>query len=152
MSKPPGPKIKNQKSKIENATDWSSVAAWYDQLVGESGSDYHRNIVLPGALRLLNPQPNEQILDLACGQGVLSRLLAAKGAHCTGVDSSKELIHLARERNSSLPTADCPLPTFLIGDARNLSFLPEKKFDSAACLLAIQNIHPLQPVFQSAAR
>ena len=53
---------------------------------------------------------------------------------------------------SSLPTAACPLPTYHLADARDLSFLPENTFAAAACLLAIQNIHPIAPVFAAVAR
>jgi len=56
------------------------VAAWYDRLVGDEGSDYHRHVILPTALRLLDVQPGERVLDLCCGQGVLTRLLAEKAA------------------------------------------------------------------------
>ncbi len=61
-------------------TDWGDVAQWYDQLVGESGSEYHQKVVLPGTMRLLNAQKGESVIDIACGQGVLCRLLEKTGA------------------------------------------------------------------------
>lgn len=124
-------------------TDWSDVAAWYDALVGESGSEYHRHVVLPGVLRLLNAQPGERILDVACGQGVLCRLLTDKGVQTTGVDAARDLIAAAREKGPG---------DYLVGDARDLSFLPPESFEGSACVLAIQNIHPVRPVFDSVAR
>jgi trans-aconitate methyltransferase len=48
---------------------------------------------------LLNPQPGEQILDLGCGDGVLTEQLAATGAIVTGVDASPTMLTAARERN-----------------------------------------------------
>src|SRR5258705_953134 len=56
-------------------TDWGKVAEWYDDLVGDSGSEFHREVVLPGVVRLLAPAAGERVLDVACGQGVLCRLL-----------------------------------------------------------------------------
>jgi SAM-dependent methyltransferase len=38
------------------------------------------------------------------------------------------------------------------GDARELANLPAGYFSAAACVLAIQNIHPLPPVFEGVAR
>src|SRR5688572_8084274 len=67
-------------------TDWGGVAEWYDRLVGDEGSEYHREVVHPGVLRLLDVRPGESVLDVACGQGVLCRLLHEKGAAVTGVD------------------------------------------------------------------
>ena len=136
-------------------TDWGGVAEWYDRLVGEEGSEYHREVVLPGVMRLLSPQPGQAIVDVACGQGVLCRLLYERGVTATGVDASRELIVAARQRNTQLrptPNAPTPPPAYHVADARELGFLPENHFDAAACVLAIQNIHPLQPVFDGVAR
>ena len=58
---------------------WDPVAAWYDKLVGESGSDYHKNVILPATLRMLDPKPGESIIDVCCGQGVLVRPLLEAG-------------------------------------------------------------------------
>ena len=48
---------------------------------------------------LLNPKPGEEILDLGCGDGVLTEQLAATGAILTGVDASPTMLAAARERN-----------------------------------------------------
>jgi ubiquinone/menaquinone biosynthesis C-methylase UbiE len=126
-------------------TDWDNVAEWYDQLVGEEGSEYHREVVLPGTLRLLAVQKGEQTLDIACGQGVLCRILHERGSIVTGVDAAQGLIDSARQRGPEQIT-------YLTGDARQLTFLPPDRFSAAACLLAIQNIHPIQGVFEGVAR
>jgi ubiquinone/menaquinone biosynthesis C-methylase UbiE len=132
-------------SKSGPQTDWGGVADWYDQLVGDAGSEYHKHVVLPGVLRLLALAPDQTAVDIACGQGVLCRLLNETGVQVTGVDSATELIKAARERSGDAIR-------YLVGDARNLSFLPENRFNAAACVLAIQNIHPIAPVFAGAAR
>ena len=44
-------------------TDWGGVADWYDQLVGEAGSEYHRKVVLPGTVRLLADGTARLIFD-----------------------------------------------------------------------------------------
>jgi len=126
-------------------TDWGDVAGWYDQLVGETGSEYHREVVLPGVLRLLAAQPGQKVLDVACGQGVLCRLLADKGVECTGVDGARGLIDAARERGPASIR-------YHVADAKELSFLPENHHNAAACVLAIQNINPIAPVFAGVAR
>lgn len=126
-------------------TDWGAVAAWYDELVGESGSEYHREVVIPGTLRLLALKAGDTCLDVACGQGVLCRMLHGLGVRVTGVDAAGELIRLARQRSDAAIA-------YHVGDARDLSFLPAGAFAAATCILAIQNIHPIQPVFQSVQR
>jgi ubiquinone/menaquinone biosynthesis C-methylase UbiE len=126
-------------------TDWGDVADWYDQLVGESGSEYHRHVVLPGVTRMLAPQPGQKMIDIACGQGVLCRLLRERGADVTGVDAAAPLIESARRRGPQDVR-------YHVADARDLSFLPESAFEAAACVLAIQNINPIQPVCEGVAR
>lgn len=49
-------------------------------------------------LELLRPQAGESILDLGCGDGVLTEKLAATGARVVGADSSAEMVAAARKR------------------------------------------------------
>lgn len=126
-------------------TDWGEVADWYDQLVGESGSEYHREVVIPGVLRMLALQPGDAAVDIACGQGVLCRILESRGVQAMGVDAAKELIHAARRRGPETIH-------YHVGDARDLKFLPESSFSAAACVLAIQNINPISSVFTGVQR
>jgi len=133
------------------ATHWGEVADWYDQLVGEGGSEFHREIVLPGAMRLLAVKAGDEVLDIACGQGVLCRLLSRQGAASVGIDAAPDLIRMAKDRNAQLPEGALR-PVYQLGDARDLSGLAENHFAAAACLLAIQNMNPIAPVFRGVAR
>jgi trans-aconitate methyltransferase len=47
-------------------------------------------------LELLDARPGERILDLGCGDGVLTQKIAASGATVIGFDSSPEMIEAAR--------------------------------------------------------
>lgn len=145
------PRHPRRRGSFPAPTDWSEVANWYDQLVGSEGSEYHREVVLPGVLRMLKPQRGQRLLDVACGQGVLARLLASRGVEVVGVESASPLVRAAREHDAALPGDTCK-PVYHVADARHLDFLPPDHFDAAACLLAIQNINPMPPVFAGVAR
>ena len=76
-----------------------------------SADDYarHGGFVpqLAGAVvDLLAPQPGERILDLGCGDGVLTEKIAAAGARVTGVDTSPELITAARAKGLDILEMD----------------------------------------------
>lgn len=48
-------------------------------------------------VQLLDPKKGERILDLGCGTGYLSQLIADAGARVTGIDHSAEMIAKAQE-------------------------------------------------------
>jgi ubiquinone/menaquinone biosynthesis C-methylase UbiE len=124
-------------------THWGPQADWYDQLVGDAGSEYHQKVVIPGVLRLLKPTLGSRVLDVGCGQGVLCRVLQKEGAKTVGVDAAKPLIDIARQRD--------PDGAYLVGDAKELpsiAGLEAGSFDSVTSMLAIQNIDPLLAVFK----
>lgn len=57
-------------------------------------------------LEMLAPQPGERILDLGCGDGVLTAQLAASGATLLGVDASTELVAAACARGLDAQVMD----------------------------------------------
>lgn len=57
-------------------------------------------------LDLLNPQPGERILDLACGDGALTEKIIASGAEVVGIDASSDMIAAARARGLKVHVAD----------------------------------------------
>jgi SAM-dependent methyltransferase len=121
---------------------WDQVATWYDKLVGDDGSDYHQHVILPATMRLLNAQPNERVLDLCCGQGVLSRLLLEqKVGEVVGVDASPKLIEAARKRTPH------PKAKFLIADVCLHSGWADGRFDAAACLMAVHDVPDVAKLF-----
>ncbi len=145
-SSTPSPTFPPPPRRDPGSTDWGEVADWYDQLVGDAGSDYHQKVVLPGVIRLMAPGPADRCLDVACGQGVLCRMLHHKhGVKMTGIDASGQLIRLAQERSEEAITYD-------VADARDLSRFEPGSFTAAACVLAIQNIDPIDVVFENVAR
>src|SRR5262245_26346851 len=69
-------------------------------------------------LQLLAPNPGERILDLGCGDGVLTKRLVEAGANVIGVDHSPEMITASRTLGLDAR----------IGDAVALGF--ESEFDA----------------------
>jgi SAM-dependent methyltransferase len=58
------------------------------------------------ALELLAPQPGEAILDLGCGDGVLTKRIAEAGADVLGVDASEGMLAAARALGLTVEQAD----------------------------------------------
>ena len=57
-------------------------------------------------LARLAPKPGERILDLGCGDGVLTEQIAAAGAAVLGVDASPHMVEAARRRGVEAQVID----------------------------------------------
>lgn len=136
-------------NKPASVTSWNSVARWYaDHL--SVGDTYQTKVIFPGALRLLAPEANKSYLDIACGEGSFLRLLrsSTQNVELYGVDAAPELITHAKSQSGK----DQRLHVF-VGDAQKFSnVIPAKPLDGATCLMAIQNIEQIEPVFKEAAK
>lgn len=127
---------------------WDAVAAWYDKLVGESGSDYHQNVILPAALRMLGVSAGESIIDVCCGQGVLvNPLLEAGAARVTGVDASPRLIKAAQARFGKNPKV-----SLIVADACKAGAWADGSHDAATCLMAVHDVPDADALFFNIAR
>jgi SAM-dependent methyltransferase len=126
---------------------WDPVAAWYDKLVGETGSDYHQNVILPAALRILAPQAGEAIIDVCCGQGVLIKpLLEAKVGKFMGIDASPRLIEAAKSRNGAIPHV-----ALRVADACQPGQWADGSYDAATCIMAVHDVPDIAALFANLA-
>lgn len=64
-------------------------------------------------LELLAPQRGERILDLGCGDGVLTKQLVERGCTVVGVDASPELVIAARDLGLDVRVGDGEALTFV---------------------------------------
>jgi SAM-dependent methyltransferase len=85
--------------------------------------------MLAGRLR------DADVLDVACGEGYVSRFLADRGARSVlGIDISEALVAVARERT------DDPRVTFRVDDAQTLSSVEAGSIDVAVSQMAVMDI------------
>jgi len=72
------------------------------------------------------PFEDERVLEIACGTGRFSVMLAERGADVTGIDISGAMLGQAREKARAAGVADAV--EFMRGDAARLPF-PDNAFD-----------------------
>lgn len=139
--------VRPNKSEARREVGWDPVAAWYDKLVGETGSDYHRQLIIPAAMRLLDIRSGESVADVCCGQGVLvGRLLDAGAARVLGVDASPRLIDAAGGRHGRDPRV-----RLLVADACGPAAWADASHDAAACLMAVHDVADIGRLFSNIA-
>lgn len=88
----------------------------------------------------------KRVLDVACGEGYGSAMLASVAAHVTGVDISAEAVTHAAQRYSSIENL-----RFRVGDAANLK-LPGKKFDVITSFETLEHLEDHEGMLSCFAR
>lgn len=91
-------------------------------------------------LGLLDPQPGERILDLGCGDGVLTAKIAAAGAEVVAVDAAPNMVAAAKARG--LDARVVP--------GQNLAF--DHEFDAVFSNAALHWMKPPETVLAGVAR
>ena len=126
--------------------DWDVLAHHYDSRHGDSGNDWHRNLVLPTTLNLLGDVRGKQGIDLCCGSGVLARQLVGLGAQVTGADQSETFLSLAEQYDRS---ADVEWLCFALADIAE--HVEPSSFDFVTCTMALMDIPASEDLFAAAA-
>jgi len=75
------------------------------------------------------------MLEIGCGVGRMTRMLARIFGHVTGVDISEEMVRQARGNTADLNNVD-----LLVGDGCTLAGLPDGKYDFAFSFIVFQHI------------
>jgi SAM-dependent methyltransferase len=78
---------------------------------------------------------DDHVLDLGCGIGRLTRVLAARAAHVTAVDVSPRMLERAQELNPRLNNV-----TWLLGDGETLEGVPDGTVDAVVSHVVLQHI------------
>jgi len=139
----------NQQNLIDKTQAiWDQKAAWWDEFMGDDGNDFHRNLIRPPVEELLALQPDELVLDAACGNGLFARRMASQGAQVVAFDGSQVFLDSAKARGG----AENEQIDYRLVDATKLDqmlALGEGRFDAAVCLMAIMDIPVIEPLFQA---
>lgn len=138
-----------QYSKEESKAIWNQNAEFWDCAMGDESNDFHREVVRPKVTELLNPDPTDYILDIACGNGNYSAYLAEKAVSVLAFDYSEKMVELAKKRQKRY--ADHI--EFCVADATNETSLMvlkrNKPFTKAVSNMAIMDITNIKPLFTS---
>jgi len=128
--------------------EWDDASeSWADFV--RKGKDYYRyELNNPAFFELIGEVKGKTILDLACGEGYNTRILAKKGGKIIGIDTSRKLIEFARqeEEREKLNIR------YYVMDACNMDEFPENCFDLVTCFMALQDIRDYEKAVSQVAR
>lgn len=128
--------------------EWDDAAeSWADFV--RKGKDYYRDeLNNPATFQLIGDIRGRRVLDLACGEGYNTRILARKGAEVTGVDFSEKMIELAKQEE----TKEKLSIDYYVLDAANLKQFPSNHFDLVTCFMSFQDIKNYKGTISEVAR
>jgi 2-polyprenyl-3-methyl-5-hydroxy-6-metoxy-1,4-benzoquinol methylase len=118
---------------------WNTNAEFWDRRMGE-GNDFHKILIEPIQLKLLDIQSGQKILDIACGNGQFARKMAELGADITAIDFSEKFIDIAKSKRSYNINYQVIDATSEI----DLKRLAGNIFDSIVCTMALMDIENIE--------
>jgi SAM-dependent methyltransferase len=89
----------------------------------------------------------QQVLEMGCGLGELSRLLASQGALVTAVDLSASMLGHATNQEVGRPLGI----RYLVGDVTTTDWWDGELFDGVACNMALMDIDDVDAAMATAA-
>jgi ubiquinone/menaquinone biosynthesis C-methylase UbiE len=102
---------------------YNLVAEWYEKSFGGKENRYLKRFV-----KLVPKQ--SRILDIGCGTGDDTKFLLRKGFKVTSIDSSKEMLSIAKKK--------IPNHKFLLKDMRKISY-PAESFQGIVSAFSLQH-------------
>ena len=128
--------------------EWNCAAeSWVDFV--RTGKDYCRDgLNNPATFKLIGDVKGLVVLDLACGEGYNTRILARKGVKVTGVDFSEKLIRFAKQEEDKDKLGIC----YKVMDAAELVEFPNNHFDLVTCFMSLQDIRDFKKAISEVAR
>lgn len=126
------------------ATPYDDIADWYAGIAAAISND----ATMSPFLDLISDVAGQRVCDLACGQGILARALARRGARVVGIDLSLRLLEIARRYEHDEPLGI----GYLLGDAQALATVRDDAFDGITCHLALMDIPDLDAVLRTVQR
>jgi len=108
----------------------------------DDGGWTHNNHYHPFLLDHI-PAQCDKALEIGCGSGAFSRLLAERSRHVLGLDLAPEMVRIAQERSKNCPNVEYQIVDVLQWDS------PCEKYD---CIASIATFHhlPLELMLQKA--
>ncbi len=120
---------------------WEESAAWWIEGFTEGADPEYEEQILPlAADELAGLDP---VVDVGCGDGQISRLLAERGVGVVGADPTWNQIHVAHERGGG--------PVYAQGAAGAMPFR-DRTFDAAVACLVFEHVDAVDAALAEVAR
>lgn len=115
---------------------WDGIAdAWIESTNGR-GSYHRKGLLDKWMLDAVGDVSGLKVIDLGCGEGRFSRMLAERGADVTGLDFTERFVEYARAHRIGGET-------YIPGDMQSLDGISDNSFDLAVSYLSLLDVPDL---------
>jgi len=134
-------------SNDEVRAGWDAMAAYWDEQM-EAGNTWQQRGIEPTVERLLELQPGERVMEIACGNGEFARRMAELGGRVLATDFSEAMLERARAHGGEVEyrAADAT------SEQELLSLGEAGSFDAAVCNMAMMDMTELDPMIRALGR
>ena len=122
-----------------------SIQSDFDRIASLADETWNHNAHYHKYLINQIPVQCRHILEIGCGTGELSRLLAARAEKILAIDLSPQMIRFAKERSKLCPNID-----FIEGNVMTYQ-LPDNQFDCIATLTTLHHL-PMTDILKKVKR
>ncbi|GAH27702.1 unnamed protein product, partial [marine sediment metagenome] len=127
---------------------WDREARLWAEVVRGQTDIYREGLALPAFLAVLGDVKGKRVLDIACGEGSVTRELARRGADMTAIDLSPAMIELATEEETRTPLGI----RYQVGNSANMKTVEDASFDMVICFMALMDIAAVDRTFVEVVR
>ena len=112
----------------------STIQADFDRIALLANDGWDHNVHYHSFLLEHVPAHCQEALEIGCGTGSFSRLLATRSNRVLALDLSPQMIRIAKERSTQFPNID-----FQVADVTSCD-MPSEQFD---CIVTVATLHHL---------
>jgi len=127
---------------------WDREARIWAEVVRGHTDVYREGLALPAFLELVGDVKDRAALDIACGEGSVTRELARMGAKLTAIDLSPAMIELAADEEAREPLGI----RYCVGNSARMDAIEPASFDLVVSFMAIMDIASVDSTFTEVAR
>jgi len=127
---------------------WNKVAKFWNEEAGDAGVFHQKLDIDPVILKIIGDVKNKNILEIGCGNGYLSRILATRGAKVTAVDVSSNFLKFAIKKEKIKPLGI----NYLLRNASKLYGLKDDYCHLAIANMCLMDIADLKSTIKEISR
>lgn len=127
---------------------WDREARIWADVVRGRTDIFREGLALPAFLELVGDVTGRTVLDIACGEGSVTRELARLGAQTTAIDLSPAMIELAVEEEAREKLGI----NYTVGNSARMDAIEPGSFDVVVSFMAVMDIASVESTFGEVAR